>query len=95
MRKLVGVVLVSIWVLTGCAGQQIQRKDGTTSEREFSVANLAKSDVDMISELTQREVIKSLKVVTEKLYKRNPQEYKKAGLESVEAAMARIFEHLD
>jgi len=87
--------LAALLVLTGCAGQQIQRKDGSTSEREFSVSNLAKTDVDMISELTQREIIKSLKLVTEKLYKRNPQEYKKAGLESAEAAMARIFDHLD
>jgi hypothetical protein len=95
MRSLYGVVLAMVILMTGCAGQQIQRRDGSTSEREFSVANLAKSDVDMISEITQREVIKSLKVLTEKLYKRNPQEYKKAGLESVEAAMARIFDHLD
>lgn len=95
MRSLSGVILAALLVLTGCAGQQIQRKDGSTSEREFSVSNLAKTDVDMISELTQREIIKSLKLVTEKLYKRNPQEYKKAGLESAEAAMARIFDHLD
>ncbi|MCP5279353.1 MAG: hypothetical protein H6935_13490 [Thiobacillus sp.] len=95
MRSLSGVVIVAVLLMAGCAGQQIQRKDGSTSEREFSVSSLAKSDVDMISELAQREVIKSLRVVTEKLYRRNPQEYKKAGLESVEAAMARIFDHLD
>jgi hypothetical protein len=93
--SLTGWLLSATLVLAGCAGQPIQRKDGSTSEREFAVSNLAKSDVDMISELTQREVIKSLKLVTEKLYKRNPQEYKKAGLDSAEAAMARIFEHLD
>jgi hypothetical protein len=89
-----GGVLV-VMLLAGCAGQQIQRKDGSTSERQFAVSNLAKTDVDMIGELTQREVFKSLKLITEKLYKRNPQEYKKAGLESVDAAMARIFDHLD
>lgn len=95
MRNVAGWALVAVLFMSGCAGQPIQRKDGSSSEREFSVANLAKSDVDMISELTQREVVKGLKVVTEKLYKRNPQEYRKAGLESVEAAMARIFDHLD
>lgn len=94
MRSLMGGVLV-VMLLAGCAGQQIQRKDGSTSERQFAMSNLAKTDVDMIGELTQREVIKSLKLITEKLYKRNPQEYKKAGLESVEAASARIFDHLD
>ncbi|MEW5771853.1 MAG: hypothetical protein AB1831_16055 [Pseudomonadota bacterium] len=94
MRSLIWGVLV-VLSLSGCAGQAIQRKDGSTSERPFAVANLAKADVDMISELTQREVVKGLKLVTEKLYRRNPQEYRKAGLESVEAATARIFEHLD
>ena len=94
MRSLTGMVLV-VALLTGCAGQQIQRKDGSTSEREFAVSNLAKTDVDMIGEMTQREVVKSLKLITEKLYKRNPQEYRKAGLESVEVATARIFDHLD
>lgn len=95
MRSQFGVVLVVLFMLTGCAGQQIQRKDGTTSERPFSMANLAKTDVDVLSELTQEEVFKSLKKLAEKLYKRNPQEYKKTGLESAEVAVARIFEHLD
>jgi hypothetical protein len=94
MRTLVGMVFAAI-LLGGCAGQQIHRKDGSSSQREFAVSNLAKTDVDMISELTQQEVLKELKLITEKLYKRNPQEYKKAGLDSVEAATARIFEHLD
>lgn len=94
MRGLMGMVL-AVMLLAGCAGQPIQRKDGSSSEREFSMSDLAKTDVDMISELTQREVFKGLRLLTEKLYRRNPQEYRKAGLESVEAATARIFEHLD
>lgn len=82
-------------LLAGCAGQDIQRKDGSTTSRPFSLSNLAKSDVDMISELTQREALRSIRLLAEKLYRRNPQEYRKAGLESPEAAAARIFEHLD
>lgn len=89
------VVLAAALLLTGCASQQIQRKDGSVSERPFSVANLAKTDEDMISELAQREVLRSLRVLTEKLYRRNPQEFRKAGLDSVEVAVARIFDHLD
>jgi len=90
---LTGLMLVSLG-LTGCAGQQIQRKDGTTNDTAFSVSSLAKTDVDMISELTQRVVLKSLRVLTEKLYKRNPQEYRKAGLDSIDAATGRIFDNL-
>lgn len=80
---------------TGCANQDIQRKDGSSTSRQFSLSNLAKSDVDMISELTQREALRGLRLLAEKLYKRNPQEYRKAGLEGPEVAAARIFEHLD
>ena len=94
MRTVIGMVVAAVLV-AGCAGQQIHRKDGSSSQRDFEMSNLVKTEVDMISELTQREVYKELKLITEKLYRRNPQEYKKAGLPSVEAATARIFEHLD
>jgi hypothetical protein len=87
-------IFLAILLLTGCANQDIKRKDGSHSAREFSVANLAKSDVDIACELTQREALKSLKLLTEKLYRRNPQEYHKAGLESAETATARLFDEL-
>ncbi len=88
------LTLLLLFLLTGCASQEIQRKDGTSSARSFSVSNLAKSDVDMLTEINQREMLKSLKLLTEKLYRRNPQEYRKSGYESPEAAMARIFDQM-
>ncbi len=87
-------ILLAVLLLGGCANQDIKRKDGSKSAREFSVANLAKSDVDIACELAQRETLKSLKLLTDKLYKRNPQEYRKAGMESVDAATARLFDEL-
>lgn len=48
----------------------------------------------MVAEIHQREMQKSLRLIAEKLYRRNPQEFRKAGQESVEAACGRIFEHL-
>jgi len=87
-------LLLAVLLLGGCANQNIKHKDGSSSSREFSVANLAKSDVDVACELTQREALKSLKLLTDKLYKRNPQEYRKAGMESVEAATARLFDEV-
>ncbi|MDP2831786.1 MAG: hypothetical protein Q8Q28_00510 [Pseudomonadota bacterium] len=87
-------LLLAALLLGGCAHQNIKHKDGSSSSREFSVANLAKSDVDVACELTQREALKSLRLLTDKLYKRNPQEYRKAGMESVEAATARLFDEL-
>ena len=85
---------LAMLLLGGCAHQDIQRSDGGTSAREFSVANLAKTDIDIASELTQREALKTLRLLTEKLYRRNPQEYHKAGLETVEAATARLFDEI-
>ncbi|MBE7460360.1 MAG: hypothetical protein HS112_07530 [Zoogloeaceae bacterium] len=53
---------------------------------------MAKSDVDRVAEAHQREVFASLKLLAEKLYRRNPREWKKGGQPSLEAAVARIFE---
>lgn len=93
MNRATLLLLIPLLV-SGCANQEIQRKDGTSSARAFSISNLAKSDVDMLTEINQREMLKSLKLITEKLYRRNPQEFRKSGYENAEAASARIFEHL-
>ncbi len=92
MHALVSLLLLI--ALTGCAGQDIQRKNGVASARAFSTANLAKSDADMMAEMNQHEVLKSLKLLTEKLYRRNPQEFRKSGHETAETASAVIFEQI-
>lgn len=87
--------LILAAVLMGCASREIQRKDGSRTSRSFSIANIAKSEADMLAELNQKEVLKSLRLLTEKLYRRNPKEYRKLGLESAEAASARLFKEID
>lgn len=87
-------ILVGLALLAGCSGGAIQRRDGQQSNRPFVINNLAKSDIDMVSELTQREVLTGLRRLTVKLYRRNPQEYRKSGLDNVEAAVGRIFDGL-
>lgn len=90
-------ILLSLFVLvvlTGCASQEIQRKDGATSARAFSPSNLVKGDADMMADMSLRESLKSLKLLTEKLYRRNPQEFRKSGQESAEKATAHIFEQI-
>ena len=87
-------LFLSLALLAGCTAGGIQRKDGVQSQRSYTLSNLAKSDVDMISELTQREVLNGLKLLTLKLYRRNPQEYRKAGLDNADTAAARIFQHV-
>lgn len=68
---------------------------GTTPRKPvsgFDPNQIAKSDIDRVAEAHQREVFASLKLLAEKLYRRNPREWRKGGQASLEAAVARIFE---
>ena len=80
--------------LVACSGQAIQRKDGSSSVRSFSVKDLVKSDVDSVIEIHQQEVIASLKALTAKLYRRNPNEWKRSGFSNADAATAALFKAL-
>jgi hypothetical protein len=51
---------------------------------------LAKTDIDRIADLHRREAFASLKRLAEKLYRRNPREWKKGGHVSFEAALAQL-----
>ena len=83
------LLLLSTLLVAACA------QPGTTPPRSgggFAPSQLAKSDIDRVAEAHQREVFNNLKLLTEKLYRRNPRELKKSGAASVEAGLARIFE---
>lgn len=76
-------------LLAGCA------QTNTTPSRSgggFSASQLAKSDIDRVAEAHQREIFGNLKSLAEKLYRRNPREFRKSGMASVDAGVARIFE---
>jgi hypothetical protein len=62
------------------------------AEQQFNLADLAKSDVDAIAEVHFRESIASAKLLTEKLYRRNPRELRKSDLPTAEAGVARAFD---
>ena len=53
---------------------------------------LAKTEVDRIADTVRGEVRDGLMQIADKLYKRNPREWKKAGVDSREAALARLEE---
>ena len=68
---------------------------GTTPRKPvsgFDPNQIAKSDIDRVAEAHQREVFASLKLLAEKLYRRNPREWRKGGQASLEATVARIFD---
>lgn len=69
---------------------------GPPSEREFRAADLAKSDIDVAAEVHLRECLASARLLMEKLYRRNPREWRKGGYASLDAAVARAFDpHAD
>ncbi len=90
-------ILSSICVfalLAACSGQAIQRKDGSNTARTFSIRELAKGDIDNVVETHQQEMIASLKTLTLKLYRRNPQEWRKGGFDSAESAADAVYKPL-
>jgi len=75
--------------LAACAPQgtvPAKRADGITASQ------FVKSDIDRVTEAHQREIFANLRLLTEKLYRRNPRELKKGGQATLDAAIARIFE---
>jgi len=87
-------LLLALALLSGCAGHPIQRKDGSSSVRSFSIKDFAKSDIDSVVEIHQQEVLGTLKTLTLKLYRRNPGEWRKSGHASAEDATAALFKAL-
>lgn len=80
-------------MLAACSGP-IQRKDGSNTTRGFSVKDLAKGDVDDVIEIHQKEVIGILKTLTLKLYRRNPNEWRKSGFPNADNATTDLFKQI-
>lgn len=94
MNRTLLACLLSVVLLAACNGQAIQRKDGSSSVRGFSIRDLAKSDVDSVVEIHQQELLASLKALTAKLYRRNPAEWQKSGYPSADEATTALFKAL-
>ena len=84
MRWLVVLLALSLAACTTKMG-----KDGRT-QTTVDVKYLAKSDVDRIADTDRAEVVEGLLLIADKLYKRNPKEWKKGGAVSREAAVERL-----
>lgn len=62
------------------------------AERDFRPSDVAKSDVDLVAEVHSQECLASVRLVMEKLYRRNPRELRKGNYRSIDAAIARAFD---
>lgn len=87
-----GAVLAA-WVLAMCAACS---SPGTAPKQGrlpgYAPQHLIKTDINRYSDSTQQRVFASLRRLAEKLYKRNPREWKKGEAGSMEGAIARIFD---
>ncbi len=72
-------------VLVSCANQPSSKKNTT------SIFYLAKSDIDTVSDIHLNTALKQLKLLTKKLYLRNPKELSKSSYSSIENAIQNIF----
>ncbi len=58
----------------------------------FDPMQLMKTDLNRVAETHQQHIFASLRRLADKLYKRNPREWRKSGADSAEAAISRIFD---
>jgi hypothetical protein len=61
-------------------------------ERAFPTFDVAKSDIDIAAEAHSKECLASARLLMEKLYRRNPREWRKGNYSSMDAALARAFD---
>ncbi len=91
------VAAASLSLLLGACAQTGERPRGNTDTLANTVANfdpkqIGKADIDRVADLHRREIFASVRVLAEKLYRRNPREWKKGGHASVEAAIDRLLD---
>ena len=87
-RRLIALFALVSLALAGCATHV---DSSGRKENRFDPRYLAKTEIDRVSDTARREVMGNLRRVAEKLYRRNPAEWKKAGMPSLEAALERLF----
>ncbi len=83
------ILVFSVLLLGAC--QTTPDQNLSVKSREFRMTDLAKSDVDMIAEVQLSSTLEYLQQLAEKLYKRNPKEWRRLGVGSVDEALQKIF----
>ncbi|MDB5884951.1 MAG: putative lipoprotein [Polaromonas sp.] len=81
--------MAGLLALAGCAGPAPTTR-GETQAAPVRPTELAQSDVNRMATLGMRDNIDSLLRIADKLYRRNPAEWRKAGTPSREEALAQL-----
>jgi hypothetical protein len=93
VKKALFLPLLAV-LLSACAAapSRTAGKPKPPSSSGLSLTSFAKSDIDSVAEIHQQESLAHLRTLMEKLYRRNPREWKKSGQPSMESAIARAFD---
>ena len=87
-RLVTSLLVVAALLPAGCATRTAP--NGQQQVR-FDPRYLAKTEIDRVIDLDRAEVVASLRRLAEKLYRRNPREWKKSGQPGIESAVDRLF----
>jgi len=89
---------LALWLamltLAGCASPAPTER-GETQVAPMAPMELVQSDVNRMATLGMRDNLDSLLRIADKLYKRNPAEWRKTGAASREAALARLQKSIE
>ncbi|TCV86778.1 hypothetical protein [Sulfurirhabdus autotrophica] len=92
MTRRLAIIILTAVSLTACTSTPKHPAAKGPASPDFKFNSLAKSDIDMVAEIHQQESLSHLRVLMEKLYRRNPREFKKSGQPNIESAVARVFD---
>ena len=81
-----------VLLLTGCAQTTDTARAVGSSAPTFDPKQVGKSDIDRVADAHRRAIFASVRVLAEKLYRRNPHEWKKGGHASIGKALDRLLD---
>ena len=81
-----------VLLLAGCAQTADTVRVVGDSAPSFDPKQIGKSDIDRVADAHRRAIFSGVRVLAEKLYRRNPREWRKGNYPSMDAALARAFD---
>lgn len=85
--------LVALLALAGCSSTEPVR--GKVPERDMEAKEWGQSDVNRMATLSMHANLQSLYALMDKLYRRNPQEWRKGGFDNREAAIKAVRQAIE
>jgi len=91
MKQYRFLILLIVTVLSACSHAPTENKLVATDPDTDGIERLVKSDIDEVIEIHQRTVIRDLKKLMLKLYRRNPAMRQDKNSRSIEQSVALVF----